>query len=121
MAWGCETLKGRQRQTGRWQNTQANEEDEATNQGSHLTNGTDTNHHWTYGAAVRDSVETTRAAGRARRPVSDDDVEILKRYAYGTTVKVLPPGPASLENGPQPASEPAAQVAPAGQARAMAV
>jgi len=43
------------------------------------------------------------------------------RRTYGTTVKVLPPGPAWWDQGPQPASEPGAHVAPAGQARAIAL
>src|SRR5688572_7542731 len=37
------------------------------------------------------------------------------------TVKVLPPGPATLDHGPQPLSEASAHVAPAGQARAIAL
>ena len=57
--------------------------------------------------------KTKGPPGTPRRPhVTDDDY---------CTVKVLPPGPAPLENGPQPASDPATHVAPAGQARAMAV
>ena len=40
---------------------------------------------------------------------------------HGVTVNVLPPGPAWFDQGPQPASDPGAQEAPAGQALAIAL
>src|SRR5687767_2939805 len=46
---------------------------------------------------------------------------VARPRRYGMTVNVFPPGPAWFDHGPQPASEPGAQVAPAGQARAMAL
>src|SRR5687768_12598474 len=62
-----------------------------------------------------------RKATRRERTPLDSLAPCSAGVRYGTTVKVLPPGPASFDHGPQPASEPGAHVAPAGQARAIAL
>jgi len=59
--------------------------------------------------------------GLAYRAKPPQRTRMIVWSGYGVTVKLVTPGPATFDHGPQPLSEPKAQLAPAGQARTMAL